>query len=213
MIESATVQRAQGGAPDTGPPAISTASACLIKLISIGLSYRAKEPRYTFTRAIATVQAFVSAPTFTISIWCRYASLLITMSETPRASLKKLHGYRNATGPVRYASRLEISTIYPTGIGTRLTRAETVIPPRILRHDLDRLVAPDRTREEQCRVVWLRQSFPKFIRATKFSTRKYFCVLIVLESRHWFAYKRGNLLIFISPGRPTNIPPLGEKCI
>lgn len=115
--------------------AISTASACLIKLISIGLSYRAREPRYTFTRAIATVQAFVSAPTFTISIWYRYASLLITMSETPRAPfvgarLRSCTVTVTQPGPsaVRYASRLEISTIYPTGIGTRLTRADRYSP-------------------------------------------------------------------------------------
>lgn len=115
------------------------ASACLIKLISIGLSYRAREPRYTFTRAIATVQAFVSAPTFTISIWYRYASLLITMSETgPRAPFVgarlrscTLTVTQPAPSTVRYASRLEISTIYPTGIGTRLTRVDRyfALPP------------------------------------------------------------------------------------
>lgn len=95
--------------------------ACLIKLISIGPSY---PPRYTFTRGCDRARRPAAA--ILIRYW--YAALDNNVGDAPGdrgCPFERSHAYRNATARSRasgrYASRLEISTICPAGIGTRLT--------------------------------------------------------------------------------------------
>lgn len=130
----------QGGPTD--PPAFSVASACLIKLISIGLSYRKSSDTLSPAQLRQHERSFQHWRSLSRSAT---GMVLITMSETPQAFVgARLRSCTlTVTQPCRpsavcYASRLEISTIYPTGTGTRLTCRPLAQCRWILRHIFSR---------------------------------------------------------------------------